>query len=85
MFQAADLHGGVKQKGNVARECSVDAIANRGMDGETVALLFGSGGKNEHVKMEEEPPKGGSVINGWAVGVGDDYGTYDRCLKVAEG
>ena len=51
MFQAADLHGGVKQKGDVARECSVDAIANRGLDGETVALLLGdreSGIVGEH-------------------------------------
>jgi hypothetical protein len=35
--------------------------------------------------VEVEPPEGGGVINGWAVGVGDDYVTYDRCLKVAEG
>jgi hypothetical protein len=35
--------------------------------------------------VEEEPPEGSSVINGWAVGAGDDYGTYDRCLEVAEG
>ena len=82
MFQAADLHGGVKQKGDVARECSVDAIANRGMDGETVALLFGSGGKNEHVKMEEEPPKGGGIIKGWAGGGSDDDGAQHCLLEV---
>jgi hypothetical protein len=38
-----------------------------------------------HVKVEKEPPEGGGVINGWVVSVGDDYGTYDQCLKVAEG
>ena len=74
MFQAADLHGGVNQKGDVARERSVDAVENLGMDGETVALFFGSGGKNEHVKMEEEPPKGGGIIKGWAGGGSDDDG-----------
>ena len=72
MFQAFDLHGGVKQKGDVARERSIDAVANRGVDGETVALFLGSGGKNEHVKMKEEPPKGGGIIKGWAGGGSDD-------------
>ena len=74
MFQAADLHGGVKQEGDVARERSVNAVANRGVDGEAVALFFGSGGKNEHVEMEEEPPKGGGIINGWAGGGSADDG-----------
>lgn len=74
MFQAFDLHGGVKQKGDVARDRSVDAVANCGVEGETVALFFGSGGKNEHVKMEEEPPKGGGIIKGWAGGGSDDDG-----------
>jgi hypothetical protein len=74
LFQAFDLHGGVKQKGDVARERSVDAVANCGVEGETVALFFGSGGKNEHVKMEEEPPKGGGIIKGWAGGGSDDNG-----------
>jgi hypothetical protein len=74
LFQAFDLHGGVKQKGDVARERSVDAVANCGVEGETVALFFGSGGKNEHVKMEEEPPKGGGIIKGWAGGGSDDDG-----------
>ena len=74
MFQAFDLHGGVKQKGDVARDRSVDAVANCGVEGETVALFFGSGGKNEHVKKEEEPPKGGGIIKGWAGGGSDDDG-----------
>ncbi len=82
MFQAADLHGGVKQEGDVAREHSVDAVANRGVDGEVVALFFGSGGKHEHVEMEEEPPKGGGIINGWAGGGNADDGAYHCLLEV---
>ncbi len=74
MFQAADLHGGLKQKGDVTRERSIDAVANCGVDGETVALFFGSRGKNEHVKMEEEPPKGGRIIKGWAGGGSNNDG-----------
>ena len=68
------MYGGVKQDGDVARERSVDAVANRGVDGEAVALFFSSGGKNEHVEMEEEPPKGGGIINGWAGGGSADDG-----------
>ncbi len=34
--------------------------------------------------MEEEPRERGGVVNGQTVGSGDNYGTYDRCLKVAQ-
>jgi hypothetical protein len=43
------------------------------------------GCKDEHVKVEEEPTEGGSVVNGSAVGGGDDNGTYDQGLEVTEG
>ena len=74
MCKAADLHGGREKEGNVATEGCVDAVADGGMDGEALSLLFGGGGKNKHVQVKKEPPEGGGVVDGGARCGRDDDG-----------
>ena len=53
LFEAFNLHGGVKKEGDVAGEGGVDAVTNGGVDGEPITLEFRGRGEDEHVKMEQ--------------------------------
>ena len=55
---------------DVAGEDGINAVADCAMDGVVGALLFCRWCKDEHIKVEEEPPKWGG-IDGVCVGVGD--------------
>ena len=55
---------------DVAGEDGVNAVADCAMDGVVGALLFCRWCKDEHIKVEEEPPKWGG-IDGMGVCVGD--------------
>ena len=55
---------------DVAREDGVNAVADGAMDGVVGSLSCGGWCKDNHVKVEEEPPKWGG-INGVGVRVGD--------------
>ena len=74
------MHGCVKKEGDIAREGGVDAITDGVMNGGIGSLLSCGGCKDEHVEVEEEPPEGGGVIDGGAVGIGGDNCAYDRTL-----
>jgi len=85
LCETSYLHCGVEQESNVAREGRIDAVADSAVDGGFRALLLSRGRKNEHVEVEEKPPKWGRIVDGSAVGVGGDDGPYDSGLEVAEG
>jgi len=55
------------------------------VDGEAIALFFGCWSKDEHIQMEEEPPKGGGVVKRGARSVGHDDGPYYGSLEVRKG
>ena len=54
-------HGYVVDVFDVAREDGVYGIVDGSMDGFTGALGNSGGSKDEHIKVEEEPPEGGGV------------------------
>ncbi len=55
---------------DVAGEDGINAVADCAMDGVVGALLFCRWCKDEHIKVEEEPPKWGG-IDGVGVSCGD--------------
>ena len=75
LLQTFNSHGRIEKEGNVSGEGGVDAVTNGGVDGEAIALESCSRGKNEHVKMEQEPPEGGRGVDRGAVGGRYDNGT----------
>jgi len=82
--KTSDLHGRVEEESNIAGEGRVDAVANSVVDGGIRALLLSRRRKDEHVEVEEEPPKWCRIVNGSAVSIGSDDGPYDGSLEVAE-
>ena len=52
LFKPANLHGRMKEEGNVATICCVDSVADGVADGDMVALLFCGWCEDEHVEVK---------------------------------